>query len=358
MKMNRLYGIVLFCVLCLIMVCQSAFAFEVTDALGRQIEFDSSPDRVAVAGRGLLMVADALYLFPEAAEKIIAIEKITQGWGDFLSVVDSQFDEKIIFPVNVGAEQILSARPDVVLLKSYMETNLGKPLERLGVAVVYLDFETPDQYERDILTIGKILGNERRAREIIQYYKDMERRVSSRVSDLEYRRRPRVLLLYYSNRDGKIAFNVPPVGWMQTILVDRAGGNALWKDMKGTKGWIKVGFEQIAAWDPEQIYITAYFSDPDKIVRELIVDQKWRYLQAVRTNQIHAFPGDFFSWDQPDPRWILGLTWLATRMHPDIFHDVDIMREARNFFMFLYRLNDTEFDRYIRPRLIGGLGEQ
>jgi iron complex transport system substrate-binding protein len=340
------------------MVQQSIFAFKVADALGRQIEFDRAPARIVIAGRGLLMVADALYLFPEAAERLVAIEKITQGWGDFLDVVDPLFSEKITFPVNVGTEQILSARPDVVFLKSYMETNLGKPLERLGAKVVYLDFETPDQYERDILTIGKILQNESRAFEIIDYYKDMETRISGRISDLEYRRRPRALLLYYSNRDGKIAFNVPPVGWMQTIMVELAGGNALWKDMKGTKGWIKVGFEQIAAWDPEQIYITAYFSDPDEIVRELIADQKWQYLRAVRTNQIHAFPGDFFSWDQPDPRWILGLRWLATRIHPDIFQDIDIMRDARTFFMFLYRLDDAAFDRYIQPRLKGYLREE
>ena len=125
-RMKRLPQVLFLTILCLFAGTLSVSAFSVTDALGRSVEFDAVPDRIVIAGRGLLMVADALYLFPEASDRLIGVEKITQGRGNFLSVVDPDFGEKRVFPVNVGAEEIPAVRPDAVLLKSYMKTMLGE----------------------------------------------------------------------------------------------------------------------------------------------------------------------------------------------------------------------------------------
>jgi iron complex transport system substrate-binding protein len=334
-----------------------AFAFSVIDALGRRVEFAAAPDRIVIAGRGLLMVADALYLFPEASARLVGVEKITQGRGNFLAAIDPDFGGKRIFPVNVGPEEILSARPDVVLLKSYMKTMLGEPLEMLGVKVMYLDLETPEQYERDIETLGALLQDTDRAREVTGFFRRAVQKVQFGLAasedgpGLSGARRPGVLLLYYSDRGGSVNFNVPPAGWMQTILTEMAGGKALWKDVKAVKGWTKVGFEQIAAWDPEYIFVTSYFSDPAEVVRRLASDPNWQRLGAVKAGRLRAFPGDFYSWDQPDPRWILGLTWLAAVMHQDLFGDIDLIGEARVFYRELYRVDDETFDRRILPLL-------
>jgi iron complex transport system substrate-binding protein len=355
--MKRLPQVLFLTILCLFAGTLSVSAFSVTDALGRSVEFDAVPDRIVIAGRGLLMVADALYLFPEASDRLIGVEKITQGRGNFLSVVDPDFGEKRVFPVNVGAEEILAVRPDAVLLKSYMKTMLGERLEMLGVKVVYLDLETPEQYERDIETLGAMLQDAARAREITGFYRRAVQKVRLRLEAAEEgsgrsgARRPGVLLLYYSDRGGSVSFNVPPAGWMQTILTEMAGGKALWKDVKAAKGWTKVGFEQIAAWDPEYIFVTSYFSDPGDVVGRLESDSSWRHLDAVKAGRILAFPGDFYSWDQPDPRWILGLTWLAAVMHEDLFGDIDLTGEARAFYRELYGVDRTTFDRSILPLL-------
>jgi iron complex transport system substrate-binding protein len=78
-------------------------------------------------------------------------------------------------------------------------------------------------------------------------------------------------------------------------------------------------------------------------------------LDAVQQNKIFGFPGDFWSWDQPDPRWILGLTWMATRIHPDITSDI-IMRDAVvDFYSQMYALEseviETEIIPLIQPEL-------
>jgi iron complex transport system substrate-binding protein len=352
-KQNKISLLMYALMLC--MITGNLYGISVTDALGRSVQFDKAPVRIVVAGRGLLMVADAMYLFPGASSRIVALEKITQGKDNFLSVVDPQFHKKVVLPIEVGPEQIAAAKPDAVILKSYMYQKLGRPLESLGIKVVCLDFETPQQYERDILTLGRIFQNDARGRQIISFYNTRLERIKGALDKLHEDKKPSVLLMYYSERDGKVAFNVPPPSWMQTILVESAGGRPIWKGAAAGKGWKKVGFEQIAVWDPDLIFITAYFNDVDEVVQKLYDDSTWCALQAVRENRLYAFPADYYSWDQPDPRWILGLLWLATKIHPDAFSDIDIMEEIKVFYKELYGQDESAYYRYIHPLLNGDL---
>ena len=297
------------------------------------------------------MVADAVYLFPEAYSRVVGIEKITQGRDGFLSILDPGYNENKTLPFNAGPEQIASMHPDVVLMKSYMQQKLGNRLERLGINVLYLDFETPRQYERDLLILGRLFGNENRAREVIAFYQTRLDTVDRGISGAGGAARPKTLILYYDERGGNRAFNVPPRTWMQTVLVELAGGLPVWAGMKGGRGWTKVSFEQIAAWDAEFIFVTSYFSDAEAVVERLYGDPVWQSLQAVENGGLYPFPADYFSWDQPDPRWILGLTWLAARLHPTVFSNIDIKEEVRIFFQDLYFLDKEDYFKYIHPLL-------
>jgi len=349
--------IVLIAGLCVILLSSSlfntVFALDVTDARGREVSFEHPPQRIVVAGRGLVMVVDALYLFPEAPSRVIAFEKITLGKDNFLSVVDPDYDSKTVLPIDVGAESIAALNPDLVLMKSYMQRKLGSSLEILGIPVVYLDFETPEQFERDIAVLGCLLGSEARTDEIIAFYSRRRAAVKDRVKDIAEKDRPRALFLYFSERGGSRSFNVPPVAWMQTILIEEAGASPVWKDAKMGKGWTRVSFEQIAAWDADHVFITSYFNDIDEVKQRLLKDALWKSLRAVKQGHIHAFPADFYNWDLPDPRWILGLTWLSSRLHPLSFNDVDMDAESRGFFRELYFIDDDGYNRSIRPMLSG-----
>ena len=76
--------------------------------------------------------------------------------------MDDNFDGKAILSHEVNAEEMAAQQPEVVFMKSYLAESAGKPLEELGIPVVYLDLETPEQYQRDVATIGQIYQNEER----------------------------------------------------------------------------------------------------------------------------------------------------------------------------------------------------
>jgi iron complex transport system substrate-binding protein len=335
---------------------QSAGAgITVTDALGRTVSFPRPPGRIVVTGKALFMIADAIYMFPEASSRIAAIGRTAQGKLDFIPVIDPDYGRKILLENQAGPEQIAAAKPDAVLLKSSVAQSLGRTIEALGVPVVYLDFETPQQYERDLLTLGRLFGNEERARQLIDGFRRRTEGTTKALAGLKEEARPRVLLMYYTDQGGAAALNVPPMGWMQTLLVQMAGGRPAWKDAQVGQGWTKVSIEQIAAWDPDQVYIIAYLNDPGEVVKKLAADPQWQGLRAVKQGRLRAFPADYYSWDQPDPRWILGLTWLAGKVNPDRFPGLDMMKEVKSFYKDLYGLDDAAFKRIVQPALSGVL---
>jgi len=328
-------------------------ALTVTDALGREVTFAAPPQRIVVAGKATIMIVDALYLFPEGPHRLAAVGTTAQG-GDFLPIVDPNAAAKATLGAEAGPEQIAAAGPDLVILKSYLREKLGAPVEALGIPVFYVSLETPEQYFTELRALGRILGNEARAEEVVAFYRERTERVQKRVADVPDDGRPRVLVLQHSAKGGETAYAVPPAAWMQTLLIQMAGGRPVWLDVQGS-GWTVVTLEQIAAWDPDQVYVIDYFGDPVQAVEKLRADPVARNLRAVQAGQVYAFPKDTYSWDQPDARWILGLQWLASHIHPDRFADLDILQEFTTFYRTLYRLNDSAIEGQLRPLLRGSL---
>jgi iron complex transport system substrate-binding protein len=334
---------------------QPAGPITITDAVGRSVSLPKVPQRIAIVGRAVFIINHTAYLFPEAASRLVSVGETSQGSVEFLPVIDPKLGEKQRTKVDIGPEQVATINPDLVLIKNTQVERLGKPLEALGIKVVALDLETPEAFARDIKTLGMLFGNEKRAAEINAFYQSRLDKVKNAVDKLPEDKRPRVLVMQYSDRDGAVALSVPPMGWIQSVMAVLAGGRATWKDAASGSGWTKVGFEQIAAWDADQIYIVSYFSPVNDVVKKMKADPQWQSLRAVKNNKIYGFATDFYSWDQPDTRWILGVLWLTNKINPGAVAGLDITAEARAFYQQLYGVDEATFDKTIKPLFTGDL---
>jgi iron complex transport system substrate-binding protein len=333
----------------------SSSAIIVTDAMNRTVKFDKPPQRIVLAGKAFFMILDALYLFPEAGQRVVGLPEQTQSKTDFYPVIDPNRANKMFFQgADVGPEQIIPAKPDVVITKSVNASKLGKALEQVNIPVVYVDFELPEQYARDLAILGQVLGNPDRAKKIDAYYKGQMERVASKVKNLKETDKPQVLLLQYAEKSGTVAFSVAPAEWMQTLIVEMAGGKAIWKEASDKGGWTVVNLEQIAAWNPDLVFIVNYSGNSKDVVARLQADPKWQSLKAVKENKIYGFPSDFYTWDQPDARWGLGLVWLATKIQSSLFSDVNINQEINQFYA-LYGLDQAAVQSKVMPLLTGDL---
>jgi len=219
----------------------------VTDALGREVTLPAAPQRIVITGKALFMIADAAYLFPQAMDKIAGLGDAGQGSGNFIKLIDPNYAAKQTLAKDAGAEQVAALQPDLVILKSYLAESVGAPIEALGIPVVYIDFETPEQYARDLAILGKVFGDEARAAEVAAFYQNKMDAIAAAVKDAP---KPRVLLLYYNEKDGNVSFNVPPMNWIQTQMVQLAGGEPVWADTTPPKAGLRSRWSRLPPGTP------------------------------------------------------------------------------------------------------------
>ena len=319
---------------------ETVSTIEATDALGRVVSLSHVPERIVAAGRATMIVADALYLFPEARSHVVGLGMTNQGLGDFYSYLAPEFPSTKRMNHHAGVEEIVSYNPDLVLLKSSMYESLGKKLEQLNIPVFILNLESPDDYIKEISQLGMLLQEQKRAEEIVSYYQRMMKTVSDAMADISLEDRPTVLMLYCSVKDGVTAFKAAPKDWIQTFMTEAAGGDPIWKESNTTKGWKTINFEQVAAWDPDRIYIISYRAPATKFLEEIESTPAWHDLRAYKHGAIKAFPADFHNWAQPDTRWILGLTWLSFDLFPDLYAGTDFISILKDFYQGMYGIED------------------
>ncbi|MEM3565276.1 MAG: ABC transporter substrate-binding protein [Candidatus Bathyarchaeia archaeon] len=325
----------------------------VTDALGRTVKIKTPINKVIITGKSAWPIITVAYMFPNAKNVLINLSASINV--PLFQKIDPNIKSKTVQTTELSAEAIAGAKPDVVILKSTMTMKeLGDQLEGLDIKVVYVDFENLENYIRDLKVLGKIFMDEKRGEKLARYYNETYNFITSRTKTLAINEREKVLFLYYSTKGGIITFNVPGSGWLQTFMIEAAGGSSLSKELSGA-GWNPVNFEQIAKWNPDVIFLVTYSKSPTSsdLKRQLLENATWSSISAVQSGRVYAVPDDcnvgaLGSWDCPGSRWIIGLEWMAKKINPELFSsDLDIIAETRKFYMEMYGLSQSDAEAII-----------
>jgi iron complex transport system substrate-binding protein len=126
-------------------------------------------------------------------------------------------------------------------------------------------------------------------------------------------------------------------------MAETSGGIPVWKGAnKASNGWSTVSFEQIAAWNPDKIYIVSYKTPTDSFVNEIYSSSLWANLRAVQNHEVEQTPSDMMNYIQPVATWILGLQWLAKDLYPALFTTVDMQEELVSFYQEFYTITDKQ----------------
>lgn len=324
---------------------------RIKDATGNSVSFPRLPQRMVVVGQGTFMPMHLLYLFPECKDRLVGYEERYKTANTFLPLVDPRFSGKTALATNPGPEHVAALNPDLVIMKGTVPSPLSASLSRLRIPVVYLGMENPEQFLEDVRTVGALFGNPSRAHEIIDFYQTRLDTLVKKISGLASVEKPRVLIMGYHERGGKAAVQVPGRSWTQTIQALRAGGNPVWLEaVQAGEGWTVINFEQVALWDPEKIFVIPSFRlDRREVLAHFTTDPRWRLLRAAENREVYLFPTDIFGWDSSEPRWILGMMWLATKMFPEKFRDIDMKEEVHRFFGSMYRLERGVIEETLMP---------
>lgn len=333
------------------MQMQDSDFYRATDANGRTLLLKEKPTSIMVAGKAAIMPANALFLFPEVDTMELQLSKTDQGLGDLFSLLRPSLGEQPRFAQNASVEEIAAKNPELVLLKATHYESIAKKLDQLGVSNFTMNLETYDDWKREIPELGKLLKNTARAKEILSIYDSRLKNITDKTSTLRQDQKLRVLLLQGARSDNANSFSIAPDAWMQSWMVEQVGADAVWKGANtASNGWSTVSFEQIAAWNPQVIYIVSYKSSSDPFIKEIYTSSLWGALDAVKNHRVKATPADVMSYIQPASSWILGAEWMAKDLYPQLFATMHMEEQVRSFYRDMYGIVDGEKLDYLVGR--------
>lgn len=216
-------------------------------------------------------------------------------------------------------EAIAALEPDLVLLPA-KQREAAETLTGLGIPAALVEPETYDAFNGMIEMLGVLCGCEAEAEDLTGYYDSVVRRVTALTADVE---RPAVYL------GGEASWLRTCAGGMyQRELIEMAGGTCVSQDIEG-RAWADISAEQLAAWDPEVIFVVQY---AEYTLDDLRSDPALSGVKAVADNRLNVIPSSIEAWDYPQPSSILGLLWMTHVLHPELVSWEDYFAEAKSFY--------------------------
>lgn len=237
-------------------------------------------------------------------------------------------------------EKIATLKPDL-LIAPFRISDTEQRLGKYGIPVLHVDFHSMENTCNSILLLGKALGREDRARQLVDFYRIQTRRVTDITGRLTPEERPDVYLEIGLAPHSTYASDVM---FGKTIVL--AGGKNI-ADGFGIKQSGTISAEYLFKSDPAIIIITCanwskqlkkvaggpvlgYFASPEFAiysVADRFARPGWDQLRAVKNKNVyyihHGLSRHIYDF--------VALQYFAKWIHPEKFKDLDPEATWREF---------------------------
>lgn len=301
-------------------------AITLTDQAGREVRLEAPAERI-VSG---------YYISSSAC--------IALGLADRLAGVEAKADTRPIYTMaapqllalpNVGSarefnlEGCIALEPDLVILPVRLEDS-ANTLNDMGIPVLLVNPESLRELKEMISLIGMATGTDDAAARLLRYYEDELEAVgtlTARVTE-----KPRVYMGSNSS-----FLSTAPGGMYQSALIESAGGINAAAELDGNT-WTEVSYEQLIALEPDVIVLP---SEAAYSREDVASDPQLAALPAVQNGAIYRMPRDFEAWDSPTVSCMLGIRWLLSALHEDLYAQQALEEDAAAFYRNFY---NTQID--------------
>lgn len=304
----------------------------ITDMLGRKIDVPDPLTRVALFGGPTGQIA---YLLG-ARNQLCAVTSSIKG-SELLRAMDPTI---VNLPGprstsgQVNIEELLLSEPQLVIAGDLDGSIVEK---KTKIPVAYTESTMAQGViRREVRFYAHAFGKQERGEKYIAYLDKMEKFIKSRTALIPEDKKKKVF-------NGYSHSHLVTIGG-DTFMHERivAAGcidAAAAVNTSGVKeglhsGLSEMSMEKVLGWNPDILVIDS--GTPE----EIYSDPKWRTINAVKNRQIHKQPIGIFIWDRPTAEAaVLHPLWLAKIAYPDLFKDVDMMKEIKRFYKDIMDFN-------------------
>ena len=298
-----------------------------TDAAGRQVTIETEPETL-VSG---YYITTSMLIALGQQDKLVGIE----AKADTRPIYALAAPELLELP-SVGTakefdlEGCAALEPDLVILPLKLQES-AEALEQLGINALVVNPEDMDLLEETLDLLGQATGSSERAHALMDYNAETEAEMAQLLADAE---KPSVYLAgnssYLSTAGSKM---------YQNTLIELGGGENVAAELEDDY-WADISYEQLLAWNPDVIVIAA---DADYTKEDLLADSQLAGLTAVQNGAVYALPSSFEAWDSPVPSGVLGIRWMASALHGDLYSLEQFRQDAADFYKEFYGVEiDTQ----------------
>lgn len=336
----------------------------VIDHADREVTLEANPDRVVVCD--ILPMASVLTVFLGSAEKLVGINPacMSAARNGLLGEIFPEIleaDTSFMEGGNVNVEKLLSLEPDVVFTLAGNSALIGA-LENAGITVVGISpskfkYDILETYDQWISVLSQIFPENAKSEEISVYSKEVYDQIQTITADIPDDERKGVLFLFQYDDTQMITSGVNFFGqfWSEAV-----GGYNVAEEITIDNSNAIITMEQVYEWDPDVIFITNFTpTQPDDLYSNAIGSDDWSSVTAVKEGNVYKLPLGTYRSYTPSADTPVTLLWMAQKVYPDLFADVDIAAEVRDYYKELYdvSLTDEQIERMYNPSSAAAEGD-
>ncbi|WP_158784117.1 ABC transporter substrate-binding protein [Pantoea sp. BAV 3049] len=318
---------------------------QVTDQLGRQVSIPDRVNRVVVLQHQTLNLLVQL----DATKTMVGIlgnwkQQLGDGYQRLVPKLTSL--PTLGDLTHVDLEKLVALHPQVVFVTNYAPQEMIDQIQHLGIAVIAISLRAGDEKQENRLNpqlqdeeqaynqglkdgirlIGTVVNHQKQAEDLIGATFSQRQETSDRLKSIPAAQKIRV---YMANPD----LTTYGSGKYTGLMMAHAG--AMNVAAATVKGYKQVSMEQILAWNPQVIFVQDRYP---RVIDEINQQPAWKAVDAVKHHRVYLMPEYAKAWGYPMPEALaLGELWMAKKLYPEKFSDIDMQKKADSWYQRFYR---------------------
>ncbi|SMB79680.1 iron complex transport system substrate-binding protein [Desulfonispora thiosulfatigenes DSM 11270] len=347
MKKRNIYVLVvtLFCITFIIGGCSqnisqdtnvNAQKITVTDILGRQVELSGQAKRVVAIGPGALRLCS----YFNNPEMIVGVEQMDKGssTGKPYVMANPQLANLPLIgqggPNNApDPEKILAVNPEVIFSTYASDQASADNLQsKTGIPVIVISYGKTSTFDPAVYTslnlIGKIVGEEQKAKEIVDYMEECKNDLNTRTKDISDDKKDSA---YIGCINMKGAHGIESTQGNYSLFNAVHVKNVV--DETGKTGSLMIDKEKLLEWNPDKIFIDGAGL---KMLKQDYQKNKGYYntLTAFQNSDVYQMlPYNFYTTNIDTA--IADAYYIGKILYPEKFTDINPEKKADEIYKTL-----------------------
>lgn len=333
----------------------------ITDHADRTVTVPTDPKKVAILD--IYPLPSLLTVYLNSADSIVAMEPVSmnaakagilsQLYPDILNV-----NTDIMNGDDVNMEALAALQPDVVFYNAAKKDEAQQledaGLTAVGISATKFNYDAIKTYQEWMSLLDQIYPDYagKRGTQAGDYASQVYNEVQDKVKDVTDKQK--VLFLYQYDDTAMVTSSSKFFGqWW----CDAVGAANVAQDVPADNMNAKITMEQVYEWNPDVIIITNFTkTTPDDLYNNSIGSDDWSSVKAVQDKRVYKMPLGVYRTYTPGIDTPLTLEWLAQAVYPDLFSDVDVASDVRDYYnkLFGVTLTDDQISAMYTPNRDAG----